>query len=75
MACGAVSWNPCCLSCAGMVIRPKSDETYEIVYDTRNTETWDLYAQALDKFLTRKSGSRHLVQWLKKLTAVDYPAI
>nr|XP_040037463.1 sodium/potassium-transporting ATPase subunit beta-2b isoform X1 [Gasterosteus aculeatus aculeatus] len=45
------------LATPGMVIRPKSDETYEIVYDTRNTETWDLYAQALDKFLTPYNNS------------------
>lgn len=58
-----------------MVIRPKADETFEIVYNIKNTESWDMYAQALDKFLARKSGSRPLVQWLKKLTAVDYPKI
>lgn len=61
------------LSLTGMVIRPKADETFEIVYNTQNTESWDMYAQALDKFLARKSGS--LVQWLKKLTAADYPTI
>lgn len=45
-----------------MVIRPKADETFEIVYNIQNTESWDLYAQALDKFLSRES-------------AVDYPAV
>lgn len=45
------------LSFTGMVIRPKSDETFEIVYDIQKTESWDMYAQALDKFLARKSDS------------------
>lgn len=45
------------LSFTGMVIRPKADETFEIVYDVQRTESWDLYAQALDKFLARKSDS------------------
>lgn len=40
-----------------MVIRPKADETFEIVYTVQKTESWDMYAQALDRFLTRKSGS------------------
>ncbi|XP_042287113.1 sodium/potassium-transporting ATPase subunit beta-2b isoform X2 [Thunnus maccoyii] len=40
------------LSIPGMVIRPKADETYEIVYNIRNTESWDMYAQALDRFLS-----------------------
>lgn len=39
-----------------MVIRPKADETYEIVYSIQKTESWDMYAQALDKFLARKFG-------------------
>lgn len=38
-----------------MVIRPKADDTFEIVYDIQKTESWDMYAQALDKFLARKS--------------------
>ncbi|KAJ0062090.1 hypothetical protein NL108_015678, partial [Boleophthalmus pectinirostris] len=45
------------LSTPGMVIRPKADETFEIVYDIQNTETWDLYAQALDKFLAPYNNS------------------
>lgn len=45
------------LSLTGMVIRPKADETFEIVYNIQNTESWDMYAQALDKFLSRKSAS------------------
>lgn len=40
-----------------MVIRPKADDTFEIVYDNQKTESWDMYAQALDKFLARKSDS------------------
>lgn len=44
-----------------MVIRPKSDDTFEIVYDIQKTESWDMYAQALDKFLARKS-----VQWARR---------
>ncbi|XP_061607834.1 sodium/potassium-transporting ATPase subunit beta-2b isoform X2 [Phyllopteryx taeniolatus] len=39
------------LTTPGMVIRPKSDETFEIIYNIQKTESWDLYAQALDKFL------------------------
>lgn len=45
-----------------MVIRPKADETFEIVYDIQKTESWDMYAQALDKFLARKFGSRTVTQ-------------
>lgn len=44
------------LSFTGMVIRPKADETFEIVYTIQKTESWDMYAQALDKFLGRKFG-------------------
>lgn len=44
------------LSLSGMVIRPNTDETFEIVYNIQNTESWDMYAQALDKFLARKLG-------------------
>uniref|UniRef100_A0A674PCZ7 Sodium/potassium-transporting ATPase subunit beta n=1 Tax=Takifugu rubripes TaxID=31033 RepID=A0A674PCZ7_TAKRU len=43
------------LTTPGMVIRPKADETFEIVYSIQKTESWDMYAQALDKFLARKS--------------------
>ncbi|XP_011609836.1 sodium/potassium-transporting ATPase subunit beta-2b isoform X2 [Takifugu rubripes] len=39
------------LTTPGMVIRPKADETFEIVYSIQKTESWDMYAQALDKFL------------------------
>ncbi|XP_031712806.1 sodium/potassium-transporting ATPase subunit beta-2b [Anarrhichthys ocellatus] len=45
------------LSTPGMVIRPKSDETYEIIYNIDKTETWDMYAPALDKFLTPYNNS------------------
>lgn len=45
------------LSTPGMVIRPKADETFEIVYDIQKTETWDMYAQALDKFLAPYNNS------------------
>lgn len=44
------------LSFTGMVISPKADETFEIVYTIQKTESWDMYAQALDSFLGRKSG-------------------
>lgn len=44
------------VSFTGMVIRPKADETFEIVYTVQETESWDMYAQALDKFLGRKFG-------------------
>ncbi|KAI9542277.1 Sodium/potassium-transporting ATPase subunit beta-2 [Dissostichus eleginoides] len=40
------------LSTPGMVIRPKADEYYEITYNTQKTESWDMYAQTLDKFLS-----------------------
>lgn len=53
-----------------MVIRPKADETFEIVYTVQKTESWDLYAQALDAFLERKSGSR-----LKRHSAGEHPAL
>ena len=59
------------LSLTGMVIRPKADETFEIVYNIQNTESWDMYAQALDKFLARKSDLWVSLKWLEKL-AVDY---
>ncbi|XP_030601620.1 sodium/potassium-transporting ATPase subunit beta-2b isoform X2 [Archocentrus centrarchus] len=39
------------LSTPGLVIRPHADEMFEIVYNKENTESWDMYAQALDKFL------------------------
>uniref|UniRef100_A0A8C4P1E6 Sodium/potassium-transporting ATPase subunit beta n=1 Tax=Dicentrarchus labrax TaxID=13489 RepID=A0A8C4P1E6_DICLA len=45
------------LSTPGMVIRPKADETFEIVYNIHNTESWDMYAQALDKFLSPYNNS------------------
>ncbi|KAF3840702.1 hypothetical protein F7725_006564 [Dissostichus mawsoni] len=48
--------TPSPLSLTGMVIRPKADEYYEITYNTQKTESWDMYAQTLDKFLSRKSG-------------------
>lgn len=48
------------LSFTGMVIRPKADETFEIVYSIQKTESWDMYAQALDKFLARTS---HPIMW------------
>ncbi|KAI4813985.1 hypothetical protein KUCAC02_003203 [Chaenocephalus aceratus] len=40
------------LSTPGMVIRPKGDEYYQITYNTQKTESWDMYAQTLDKFLS-----------------------
>ncbi|XP_005922175.1 sodium/potassium-transporting ATPase subunit beta-2b isoform X1 [Haplochromis burtoni] len=39
------------LSTPGLVIRPRADDTFEIVYTKEDTESWDLYAQTLDKFL------------------------
>lgn len=48
------------LSLTGMVIRPKADETFEIVYTIQDTESWDMYSQALDTFLARKSDSASL---------------
>ncbi|KAG7245600.1 hypothetical protein CRUP_020813, partial [Coryphaenoides rupestris] len=40
-----------------MMIRPKGLEALEIVYNTQNTESWDLYTQALDRFLTPYNDS------------------
>lgn len=54
------------LSFTGMVIRPKADDTFEIVYDIQKTESWDMYAQALDKFLARKSDSLVAVSQKKR---------
>lgn len=63
------------LSFTGMVIRPKADDTFEIVYDIQKTESWDMYAQALDKFLARKSDSLVAVSPKKKKpTAMHHPA-
>lgn len=45
------------LSIPGMVIRPNADEAFEIVYNIQNTESWDMYAQALDKFLSPYNNS------------------
>uniref|UniRef100_A0A1A8F3C7 Sodium/potassium-transporting ATPase subunit beta n=1 Tax=Nothobranchius korthausae TaxID=1143690 RepID=A0A1A8F3C7_9TELE len=47
------------LSTPGLVIRPHADETFEIVYTIQETESWDMYAQTLDKFL---SGYNDTVQ-------------
>uniref|UniRef100_A0A087XJD8 Sodium/potassium-transporting ATPase subunit beta n=2 Tax=Poecilia formosa TaxID=48698 RepID=A0A087XJD8_POEFO len=45
------------LSTPGLVIRPRQDETFEIVYTIQNTESWDMYAQALDRFLSPYNDS------------------
>ncbi|XP_041865045.1 sodium/potassium-transporting ATPase subunit beta-2b [Melanotaenia boesemani] len=45
------------LSTPGLVIRPNSDEAFQIVYNIKNTESWDMYAQALDKFLSPYNDS------------------
>ncbi|CAB1350601.1 unnamed protein product [Coregonus sp. 'balchen'] len=34
----------------GMMIRPRG-EAMEILYNTKDTESWDIYAQTLDNFL------------------------
>lgn len=52
-----------------MVIRPKADETFEIVYTIQKTESWDMYAQALDKFLGRKFGL------IVPLASVEHPVL
>lgn len=63
----SVALNPLLsLSFTGMVIRPKADETFEIVYTIQKTESWDMYAQALDKFLGRKFGL------IVQLTSVEH---
>lgn len=73
---GVLKLHVVSLSLTGMVIRPKADETFEIVYNIQNTESWDMYAQALDRFLARKSDLWVFVRWLKQLTAAaDYPTI
>lgn len=56
-----------------MVIRPKGDEYYQITYNTQKTESWDMYAQTLDKFLSRKSGlftSKSLL-WIIQLSRMN----
>ncbi|XP_029956354.1 sodium/potassium-transporting ATPase subunit beta-2b isoform X2 [Salarias fasciatus] len=45
------------LSIPGMVIKPNADEAFEIVYNTQDTESWDMFAQALDKFLSPYNDS------------------
>ncbi|XP_062289183.1 sodium/potassium-transporting ATPase subunit beta-2b isoform X2 [Scomber scombrus] len=45
------------LTTPGMVIRPKADESFEIVYNIQKTESWDMYAQALDNFLSPYNNS------------------
>ncbi|XP_029374729.1 sodium/potassium-transporting ATPase subunit beta-2b isoform X1 [Echeneis naucrates] len=45
------------LSTPGMVIRPKADETFEIVYNIHKTESWDMYTEILNKFLTPYNNS------------------
>ena len=65
--------TPSPLSLTGMVIRPKGDEYYEIKYSTQNTESWDMYAQTLEKFLSRKSGlftSKSLL-WIIQLSRMN----
>ncbi|KAI1902805.1 hypothetical protein AGOR_G00019900 [Albula goreensis] len=44
------------LAMPGMMIRPKG-EALEIVYSMEDTESWDMYVQALDKFLTPYNDS------------------
>ncbi|KAM4620087.1 sodium/potassium-transporting ATPase subunit beta-2b [Polymixia lowei] len=44
------------LSTPGLMIRP-TGEALEIVYSAQNTESWDMYAQALDKFLSPYNNS------------------
>jgi len=43
----------CAYAFLGMMIRPKG-EALEIVYNIKETESWDSYIQALDNFLARK---------------------
>uniref|UniRef100_H3D2J0 Sodium/potassium-transporting ATPase subunit beta n=1 Tax=Tetraodon nigroviridis TaxID=99883 RepID=H3D2J0_TETNG len=50
------------LTTPGMVIRPKADETFEIVYTIQKTESWDMYAQALDKFLGPYNNSLQVLK-------------
>ncbi|XP_076024776.1 sodium/potassium-transporting ATPase subunit beta-2b [Genypterus blacodes] len=45
------------LSTPGMVISPKATETYEIVYNIKETESWDMYAKTLDTFLSSYNDS------------------
>uniref|UniRef100_A0A3B3RQ58 Sodium/potassium-transporting ATPase subunit beta n=1 Tax=Paramormyrops kingsleyae TaxID=1676925 RepID=A0A3B3RQ58_9TELE len=44
------------LATPGMMIRPKG-EALEIVYTMDHTESWDMYVQALDKFLSPYNDS------------------
>lgn len=48
-----------CSLAPGMMIRPKG-EALEIVYTMDHTESWDMYVQALDKFLSCEYCPPHL---------------
>ncbi|NP_571744.1 sodium/potassium-transporting ATPase subunit beta-2a [Danio rerio] len=48
------------LATPGMMIRPKG-EALEIVYSRENTESWELYVQALDSFLKPYNNSQQAV--------------
>ncbi|KAG7515624.1 hypothetical protein JOB18_012382 [Solea senegalensis] len=45
------------LSTPGMVMTPKTDETFEIIYTVQDTESWDIYTQTLEKFLSSYNES------------------
>ncbi|KAL4631431.1 sodium/potassium-transporting ATPase subunit beta-2-like [Arapaima gigas] len=48
------------LATPGMMIQPKGD-SLEIVYSIKDTESWDLYVQALDAFLAPYNNSQQVM--------------
>lgn len=48
------------LSTPGLMIRPKGEDL-EIIYNIKNTESWDKYVQALNTFLTPYNDSQQLL--------------
>ncbi|KAJ7996022.1 hypothetical protein DPEC_G00232770 [Dallia pectoralis] len=49
------------LGTPGMMIRPEG-EAMEIIYNTHNTESWDMYAKSLDVFLSPYNDSEQAVK-------------
>uniref|UniRef100_A0AAR2K601 Sodium/potassium-transporting ATPase subunit beta n=1 Tax=Pygocentrus nattereri TaxID=42514 RepID=A0AAR2K601_PYGNA len=48
------------LATPGLMIRPKGDNM-EILYDVKNTESWDKYVQTLDSFLAPYNNSQQML--------------
>ncbi|KPP64630.1 sodium potassium enzyme subunit beta 2-like [Scleropages formosus] len=58
------------LATPGMMIRPEGD-SLEIIYNVEKTESWDMYVQALDKFLAPYNDT-HQAETNKECTADHY---